>query len=262
MNVRVVVVKRRLWLGALVAALAVPSLPVNADYSATVLADGPVGYWRLGDGASSATASDATGSGYDGIYTRGIASAPGPCGATAAAFDGFTAWITVPVGNGTPPWPFNFANGFTVEAWVINAGQDVNPPHASLGRIASNGNPGNIGWGFGILDPGRGEGLRFTTYGVKDYDSTMAIVPEDSTWHHVAVVFDSTNAANFYLDGVLLETIAGPGPVRSAGAFDLEIGRNPVSSAQEFFNGNIGEVAIYNYELTSGQILAHFGACH
>ena len=38
------------------------------------------------------------------------------------------------------------------------------------------------------------------------------------------------------------------------------IGRNPVSTAEEFFNGNIDEVAIYNSELTDVQIAAHFQA--
>src|SRR6516225_7917902 len=37
------------------------------QYSSVVLAKGPVGYWRLGEGAGP-TASDSSGNGYDGIY--------------------------------------------------------------------------------------------------------------------------------------------------------------------------------------------------
>src|SRR6516164_8157891 len=37
------------------------------QYSSVVLAKGPVGYWRLGEGAGP-TASDSSGNGYDGVY--------------------------------------------------------------------------------------------------------------------------------------------------------------------------------------------------
>jgi hypothetical protein len=99
--------------------------------------------------------------------------------------------------------------------------------------------------------------MRFTTYGILDYDSTKTVVPQDGNWHHVVVVFDSTNTANFYLDGLETDSLPGPAPANSA-ALDLMIGRNPASAAEEFFNGNIDEVAIYNYELTDVQIMTHY----
>jgi hypothetical protein len=100
--------------------------------------------------------------------------------------------------------------------------------------------------------------MRFTTYGIKDYDSS-ATVPTDGRWHYVVVVFDSANTAHFFLDGV--QTDAIPGPSQAAPTdLDLMIGRNPASTAEEFFKGGIDEVAIYNYALSAGQIAAHFKA--
>src|SRR5438094_959851 len=144
-------------------------------------------------------------------------------------------------------------NSFTFEAWVINAGQG-GPANTPLGRIVSRGWPGRFGYGWGILS---NDGMRFTTYGIKDFDSSLTVVPRDGNWHHVAVVFDAFNTANFFLDGVQTDAI----PHTSAAAktdLDLIIGRNPASTAEEFFNGSIDEVAIYNVELSGDQIAAHY----
>jgi hypothetical protein len=242
---------------ALGAALAVASSAMaGAQYSATILADGPLGYWRLGEPQTTPVAADSTGGGRDGIYTRSVVS--GATGAivgdpdTAATFDGLTTGVVIPA-IGTDP--FNLANGFTLEAWVINNGQG-GTPRSPLGRIVSRGWPGRFGYGWGIL---ANNGMRFTTYGIKDYDSGITVVPQDGAYHYVAVVFDSTNTANFFLDGVQTDAISAPNPTALTD-LDLIIGRNPASTAEEFFNGNIDEVAIYGVELTAAQILAHFKA--
>jgi hypothetical protein len=150
---------------------------------------------------------------------------------------------------------FTLTNSFTLEAWVINPGQP-GTTRAPLGRIVSNGWPGNIGYGWGILTD---NGMRFTTYGIFDYDSHISVVPTDGAWHYVAVVFDSSNTANFYIDGQLTDSISASSPAKPA-ALDLMIGRNPASSAEEFFTGSIDEVAIYGSELGADRILAHYNA--
>jgi hypothetical protein len=234
-----------------------PGARADSAYSAVIISDAPIGYWRLGEDSTAVIAVDSSGNGRDGVYTRGVVS--GAAGAiagdvdTAAQFDKGTAWIDVPV-RGAGDWPFNLANGFSLEAWVINAGQG-GTPRSPLGRIVSNGNPGNIGYGWGIL---ANDGTRFTTYGVKDYDSQIATIPQDGLYHHMVLVFDLFNTANFYVDGVLVDSITASSPTRSAPQFDLMIGRNPVNPAEEFFNGTIDEVAIYNYELTPEQVTAHY----
>jgi hypothetical protein len=249
------------WFGLLVLGTVlavVPSVMAGAQYSATIIADGPLGYWRLGESQTTPVAGDASGGNRNGTYTRSVVS--GAAGAivgdpdTASTFDGMTTSVDIPtIGSD----PFNLANSFTLEAWVINGGQGVlNPTRSPLGRIVSNGWPGNIGYGWGILTD---NGMRFTTYGIFDYDSHISQVPQDGAWHYVVVVFDSTNTANFYIDGKQTDSIPASAPAKPA-ALDLMIGRNPASTAEEFFNGSIDEVAIYNVELTDAQISAHFKA--
>jgi Concanavalin A-like lectin/glucanases superfamily len=230
----------------------------DPSYSTVILSDTPIGYWRLGESGTDTIAVDSSGNlptTHNGVYSRGVVSGqPGAIKGdptTSAQFDYATAWIDVLV-TASGDWPFDLVNNFTLEAWVINAGQQS----PGSGRIVSNGDPSHIGFGFGMLPDGR---ARFTTFGVKDYDSAQTIVPQDSAWHYLAVVFDVNNAATFYLDGVLTDVINGPGPVNSAARQDLMIGRNPVN-AQNLFIGNIQEVAIYNYPLTDAQIAAHYNA--
>jgi hypothetical protein len=168
---------------------------------------------------------------------------------TAVAFDGMTAIVDIPSG---PGGTFDLSNGFSLEAWVINGGQRTGFP---LGRIFSNGVPGSRGFGWGILP---NDSMRFTTYGIKDFDSAATVVPEDGAFHHVVLTFDSTGIASFYVDGGLTDTIIDPRPARSS-EFDLLIGDNP-SGVQEYFNGTIDEAAVYGVVLTDAQVMAHYQA--
>jgi hypothetical protein len=267
-------------IATLVLGAVAPCVWADASYSSVILTDGPAGYWRLGEDASSPIASDASGNAVvrNGFYSRGVTS--GASGAihgdpdTAAAFDGQTSFVVVLSGTNTTSStnPFNLPNGFSVEAWMINNGPSDS---TVVGRWMSTrvlppagpANGSSAGWGVGTLKTANSsapvDAVRFTTFGVKDYDSAATIVPQDGAWHHVVTVLDSTNAVTFYLDGQFTDFIQGTSPARSS-PNDLNIGRNPVPSGNpgpyEMWNGSIDECAFYNYELTSDQVLAHYMA--
>jgi hypothetical protein len=214
-------------------------------YSAVVLSGNPQGYWRLGEAPGSTTAVDSSPFGRNGTYMGGVTlGVPGAIVAdpnTAARFNGSTGYVSIPGG------PFNFTNNFTLEAWVINNNT------SGVARIFSN-RTATGGYGLGVLPGGQ---LRFTTFTEKDYDSSV-IVPRDGNFHFVAVTFDSTDAANFYLDGVFQQQITGTQPAAS-GATEFDIGRNP-NVAGEFFNGTIDEAAVFNRVLSGAEIAAQFQA--
>ena len=245
------------WIALVVVAAAAPCAWADASYSSIILADTPIAYWRLGDSSSSPLATESSGftaNGNNGFYTRGVTG--GVTGAingdsdTAASFDGATAFVVIP---NTTNGLFDLKSSFTLEAWVINGGQSG---VGQAGRIFSNRQPGGNGFGLGILHVGTPDRVRFTTFGILDYDSNQTIVPEDGAWHHLVLVMDASFAANFYLDGVLTDTIPGSRASGSSPA-DLNIGRNPGTTA-EYFNGSIDEAAIYNYELTADQVANHY----
>ena len=235
------------WAAALAALGAaggtVPRASASPIYSSVVLADNPIGYWRLGETQAQTTAADASpfmrNGTYTGAVTRGVPGAIVDDPNTAALFAGGFVDIAGA--------PFNLANNFSLEAWVINN-------NLAIGRIIANGQPGVFGYGLGALPDGR---LRFTTYGILDYDSAV-VVPRDGAYHHVVVTFDGNNDANFYLDGVFRQTIDGPLPARPS-AQPLTIGRNPIG-VLEPWAGNLDEVAVYDRVLTAGQVAAHYQA--
>jgi Concanavalin A-like lectin/glucanases superfamily len=219
-----------------------------SPYSDAVLADFPSGYWRLGE-AKGTTASDSSGLERHGTYVGGVfLGLPGAIVGdpdTSAFFDGAKSFVQV-AGK-----PFNFSANFSLEAWVINPGQiDPNP----VGRIISNGQPGSRGYGWGLLRDNR---IRFTTYGILDYDSDV-IIPTDDFYHHVVVTFDDSFTAHIYLDGTLAQSLPGP---RAANSSDLDfaIGRNPPgTSPPENWFGIIDEVAVYEYVLSEEQVFLHY----
>jgi hypothetical protein len=216
-------------------------------YATTVLADRPVGYWRLGEAPGQTTARDSSPSGHHGTYadavTRGVPGALAADPDTAARFDGTGA-------VDFSGCPYNFINDFTLEAWVTN-----DHVGTGCGRIFSSRSGPKVGYGLGMVSSGN---LRFTTFGIKDHDSTVTL-PKDGKSHHVVLAFDPGNRAHFYLDGELLQTIAGPSPA-NAPSTGFSIGRNPGSSAAESWYGRIDEAAIYKGVLSAERIKAHYQA--
>lgn len=93
-------------------------------------------------------------------------------------------------------------NNFTVGAWIKPS---VLP---GLGRIVSTActNSAN-GFGLGAF----GGKLIFTTYGVRDYVGSLDIL-RPNVWQHVAVHLTPDNDAEFYVNGLLVETVPGSSP--------------------------------------------------
>ncbi len=76
-----------------------------------------------------------------------------------------------------------------------------------------------------------------------------------NTWHHVAAAVDlDTNEIDLYLDGTLVNTEAGiSGSAISSQA--VTIGRWGDPSNQDFFDGMIDEVVLYDHALSSSEMI-------
>jgi hypothetical protein len=244
------------WAAALSLVL-VSTGEATADYASEVLADNPVGYWRLNE-LSGTTAFDSSGKGFNGTYIGGVTlgqpSAFPPLG-TAVAFDGSTGYINV--GSHSA---LNLTSGFTLEAWVnpavVGGRQRIISNRADDGTFS---NPG--GYGFGLTDFfGPPNQLQFTAFGVLDYNSGV-VIPADQ-WSYVAVTFDSDFNASFFVNGELLSTVSGTMPVVLSPQ-PINIGRNPIPDifgTFEYWNGLLDEVAVYDSVLPADRIQAHYNA--
>ncbi|RIK80010.1 MAG: hypothetical protein DCC68_11820 [Planctomycetota bacterium] len=215
--------------------------PPPPDYTATILAAGPIAYWKLGEPAGASDATEIVG-GFNGAYNAGVTG--GAAGAivasadTAAQFNGVNGFIDV----GYRP-ALNRSNNFTIEAWI-------HPDSVSgIRRIVGNPAAGG-GFGFGLID-GR---LRFTTYTIQDYDTQSVLAA--GQWYHVAVVFDASNDATFYVNGEFFQRINGSLAARSSDQRFL-IGAGP---PYEPFAGRIDEVAVYGRALGAADIRSHYAA--
>jgi hypothetical protein len=104
----------------------------STAFAAEVLADGPIGYWRLGEPAGSVSAADASGNRNEGAASGGVTfGQPGFHGGdTAALFDGSTGRVTVLNSNSLNP------PHITIEARSGGTGRTTSTSGSSRSRAS------------------------------------------------------------------------------------------------------------------------------
>ncbi|MEG4343149.1 LamG domain-containing protein [Microcoleus sp. A003_D6] len=154
-------------------------------------------------------------------------------GTAVIQFDGETNYIEIPHQS-----VLGLTNNFTVEAW-FNA-QTLEGYRRMFSKFP--------GFGYGLV----GSSLLFTTYWIQDYAAAAQLTA--GTWYHLAIVFDASNSVYFYLNGSLVQTVAGESPATlSTGA--LEIGRK-AEGHDEYWHGQLAELRLWNRAKTPGEILS------
>jgi hypothetical protein len=216
----------------------------TADYSAEVLADNPLAYWRFGEAAGPA-ALDASGSGRDGTYVGGVTlGEPGLlAGDSAARFDGMNDEMSA--GE-----IFNFAGSvpFTIELWIKP--DDID----SLGALVSKyGWDGSNYFGWLLTESSNvANGVRFRRTGSSLLEGTALVADE---FNHVVVTFDGVTQLLF-INGVEAGSRAGNALV-DLGKDPFRVGR---AANWASYAGVIDEVAIYGTALPPARIEAHRAA--
>jgi hypothetical protein len=252
-------------------------VPTNS-YPATIVAAGPIAYWRLdepdnGSGNSGFTANDYAG-GHSGVYNQVLLGIPGYSIDDADTAAGFGTNAS-PTNLGYPSQSFmqevnNSSEGIptidsyfqssavnlSVECWV----KSTVPQNTSGSTIIGLGSSGSQSFLIDASGPS-GE-FRFVA---KAANGTAfgyiysPITPLDGNWHHLVAVIGETasGTTTFYVDGNLAGTLtAASGQGLYSTSIPLYVGGD--NSYQ--FNGTVDEVSIYNYALTIGQVVAHFHA--
>lgn len=219
----------------------------RADYQSTVLGDGPLAYYAMNPAADGTnTAPDLTGYGNDGVATN-IAAATGPSVyiANAAYFNGAAA---IDLSQGGNPGLLDFTGPITLEAWV-------QPSSSSLfADIVAKGYDSSTYQEIVLRVNG--------PYGTDYFGSSGSVGVSGGTqttsWTYVVLSSDGVNCS-LYENGVLVGQSADTsGAVNFAD--DWMIGNGSSAGNGRFFNGNISEVAVYNYGLTASQVLKHYYA--
>ena len=230
------------------------ALTARAAYLDVVVADQPVGYWRLGDpaGSTNAVNSGSLGAAGNGkIFnnvTFGVSGALTGDTNTAANFDGAQAKIDVPFAP-----ELNTAI-FTIEAWakVTSDSTGYRSPLALRNDSPQKGaifyaTPDN-NWQFWT---GTGAQIGWDTVGGAPADPDV--------WAHLVGVYDGANKF-FYVNGVLVG--ANQSRFTPNDAKVLRIGASATESpvGDFFFVGDVDEVAVYSKVLSADRVVAHFTA--
>jgi hypothetical protein len=144
-------------------------------------------------------------------------------------------------------------NNFTIAAWI-------RPDDLSgVQRIVATARThSDDGFAFGTA----GTGLRFTTFGVRDYDAT-GVTLSPGVWTHVAAAMQADNSVAFYVNGQLVETVSGSAPANADTDDRLLIGATTVrgsATLAEPFAGMIDDVKIYRHAVPETDIQALFHA--
>ncbi len=216
--------------------------PKSGSYAEVILADRPIGYWRLDETDPTQPAVDLSSNKNDGAYSGGVTlgqTSAWPALGTAAKFDG--TGLVIARADGTE---YQMGNNFTLETWVkVGNGDETRR------RFIRSGD-----WGFGYdierLEGGSYRtGFIFTTFRVKDYyfDETVSL----NTWVYAAVTLDGSNDATLYINGQPVQKVAHGSPGKTTNTM-ITIGGD--------WLGGIDEVAIYNGALDGATIRAHFRA--
>lgn len=228
-------------------------------YSEEVLADAPLGYWRLEE--SSGNWLDSSGNGYHAIpgnrtltrgrspnITEGFACQIGGAAATNPAI-GIVA--------NAPVWRFG-ANPFTYELWLRGA--------AGSGDVIGAKYNEGVTWPewFYVIVAGSGTAARIRVeYRTANAPATAYLqeTPDianlnDGAPHHVVIV-RAVSAVLVYVDGVKYTLPAFGGTLWASNA-PTGIGGTPSALARSCYSGTLDEIAIYSYALPEARVLAHY----
>jgi YVTN family beta-propeller protein len=204
----------------------------SATYGDEVAGDGPLAWYRLGEGSAQPLVDSAHAK--NGACVNGVTfGLPGAVGGTntARGFDGRAAYcyangITAPTG------------AYTIEGWT-----KLSAPKA--GTIAEHGSSGSIY-------------VTTTSYCMKNAWEGMCwpSAPTVGLWHHVAASWSASDkVARLYVDGVLRMSAVNGAKPSGASTFYVGYGQNA-----PWFTGSIDEVAYYPTRLSDARVVAHYHA--
>ena len=200
-----------------------------------------VGYWSFNEG-SGQIAYDKSGNGNNGTI-HGAAWAAGKSG-SALKFDGSNDYVDCGSDES-----FNLTQ-LTMELWIRAP--------SSMGQtwrnVLSKRISGDRDFGFWMhsSDNVKVDGLHQSSHRFGSWVAYLSTPFEPNTWHHVVMTIDSTGLQKAYADGKKVGQYQGTAG-NANNSYPVWIGR-----ADNYFNGLIDEVRIYNRALTEKEIQEHY----
>lgn len=224
--------------------------PVSTAYRDAVLADIPLGYWRLGE-ASGSIAADSSGNAHDANYvscSQGASSlVNNNDGDLAVSGDGSTSQITV----GAVAALYGLSRNCTIEAWL-------KPNFTAIGQASGIWSSGLGGIALRCVYNASGVQIEWLKDYTTSYHTWSTNIP-NNTRFHVALVIDAAGTGNLYLNGT---PFGSASPAASFNGSYVRIGADgrDASVVGSFLFGAIDEVAVYSTALSAARVNAHYSA--
>lgn len=219
-----------------------------------VPSNGLVGYWGFNGNAN-----DQSGNSNNGIV-NGATLTTGHDGTSNSAykFNGVNQWIDVLNNSNLNP-----STQFTISLWVESTSNHINS--GIVGKW--NNFNGSIGDGqeqYVIM--ANSSGVNFVTRTNIINQKTIneqTIVYNNNNWHHYVCVWDGSTM-KLFRDSSLVNSINQTGSISSYNQ-KLEFGRyaggQGIGTLQNYFNGKIDDIGMWNRALTQTEITALFKNC-
>ena len=216
---------------------------VSSLYSAVILGDTPLGYWRLGE-SSGSTAADSSGNGYNGTYVSCTQGAPSLInnngGDLAVSGDGTSSQIIV----GAVPALYNLSRSFSFECWA---------KPADVSGVYGLWSAGYLGWCV-LMSNGQLDFQLDYLVDVGQITTNFAA----NTRYHIVCVMSSAGIVTAYINGVSVGTLDMSAYTYSGKYVRIGADGSNSTNVGNFMSGELDEVAVYNYMLTPTQISNHY----
>lgn len=233
------------WSSALAVFLPLAARAVGTLYETTILADNPVGYWRLSDTSGSvATASAGSNGTISGGVSLGVSGAIPSDGIynLASGLNGSDAYVSTSA---------TLAPSFSVELWMKSSTATWNDYWGEASRQPN---------GFMFYGHQGGTSFQFDVFGAFGGYSGLGYAPtgDITEWHYYAATYDnSTLTAALYYDGQLVNTKPNIIPDgRTTDTLFMEWGGDSLYG--RYGSGAIDEIAVYNGVLSPAAIQSHY----
>ncbi len=236
------------------ASTAVNVTGTSYPYAATVLANTPGGYWRLGE-ISGSLAIDASGHGnagaYSGAVTLGQSGAIQADPDASAGLDGTTGRAIVP---SSPT--LSITGALSLEAWVkLNS-------VASTQLLINKGDGATAPQSAYQLAYVVGQGFAFSTFigNVTSFAGQSATPATAGTWYHVVGTRTAAGALTLYVNGNSVATGTDIGSALNVVDSPVGIGAagSGTGSSLQPLNGSIDEAAVYPSALPLAQVATNW----
>jgi RHS repeat-associated protein len=227
----------------------------RCGYKPAVMADAPVGYWRMGDPIPSVQMADSSGNGNTGTYKNGptLGAAGGLAGDsdTAVSFNGTNQYATVP--NSTSLNSPSAA--ITLEA-VVKPGTISGQVPIVLKSPSTFSDP-YYQYGLFLDTPNAIRLVVAINGGLHDAEF-YNVGWVANAWNHIVAVYGG-GVARIYLNGTLVGSQSEPSGTISQYSTPLDIGAYETQSktAGNVFPGVIDEVAVYSTALSATRVGVH-----